>query len=60
MSLFGSLDCVQQYQEYAGAEIKGNCADKAEVIQGILKNCSAFLSSVEKAELREVKAGYEA
>ncbi len=59
-STFGSLDCVKQYQEYAGAETEGDCADQAEAIQGILDNCSAFLSSEEKAELRDVKAEYEA
>lgn len=59
-SAFNSVKCAEQYQEYAGAEASGDCATQAEAIQGILDNCSAFLSNNEKDELRDVQAEYEA
>jgi hypothetical protein len=55
-----SVECVEKYSEFAGAEIEGDCADQAEAIQGILDSCGSFLSSEQKAELKEVKAEYEA
>lgn len=56
----GSVECVQKYSEYAGAELEGDCTDQAEAIQAILDSCSAFLSSEQVAELKVVKAEYVA